>query len=102
MCDCNFATRFQELLQRFGAIIRDSQNVTCSKYIEGDTNFGQQVLKLRRGDFCKMPKEYKVQPLDLLNGVLATLIILILSKLGYDYYHYRKSGRLPWIASKFP
>lgn len=100
-CDCIFTLRFQELLQRFHLVIKDAANITC-KYIEGDENFGAKVLELRRGDLCKLTKEYKIQPLDLLNGVLGSLIILVLGKLAFDYYHYRKSGRLPWIVSKLP
>lgn len=85
---------------RFHTIIRDSSNVTC-KYVE-DNDRCAQVLSLKRGDFCELATEYHVQPLDLLNGVLATLIVLVLGKLAYDYYHYRKSGRLPWIVTKLP
>lgn len=100
-CECIFTLRFQELLRKYKTIINDATNVTC-KYIEGDDNFGNSVLALKRGDVCKLPIEYRIQPIDLLNGVLATLIIFIISKLGYDYYHYRKSGRLPWIVTKMP
>lgn len=100
-CDCIFTLRFQDLLMKFHGIIKDSTNVTC-KYIEGDDNFGVKVLALKRTDVCKFPDEPKVQPLDLLNGFLGSLIILILGKLAYDYYHYRKSGRLPWIVTKLP
>lgn len=100
-CECIFSLRLQDLLQKYHSIINDASNVKC-KYIEGDNNFGNSVLALKRGDVCKLPTEYKIRPLDLLNGVLATLIILIFSKLFYDYYHYRKSGRLPWIVTKMP
>lgn len=100
-CECVFTVRFQDLLQKYHTIINDASNVTC-KYIEGDDNFGKSVLALKRGDVCKLPTEYRIRPLDLLNGVLASLIILIFSKLAYDYYHYRKSGRLPWIVTKMP
>lgn len=100
-CECIFTQRFQELLMRFRTVIRDAANVTC-KYIEGDANFGAQVMRLRRGDFCKLPNEHMVKPLDVLNVVLGTLIVLVSGKLGYDYYHYRKSGRLPWIVTKIP
>lgn len=100
-CDCIFTLRFQDLLRKFHAIIKDSTNVTC-KYIEGDDNFGVKVLALKRTDVCKFPDEPKIHPLDLLNGFLGSLIVLVMGKLGYDYYHYRKSGRLPWIVTKLP
>lgn len=86
---------------KYSKVISDSGNVTC-KYVEGDQNFRSQVLSLRRGDVCKLPTEHKIQPLDLLNGILGTLIILVLGKLAYDYYRYRKYGALPWIVTKIP
>lgn len=86
---------------KYHTVIRDAANVTC-KYIEGDDNFGAQVMRLKRGDFCKLPNEHGIQPLDILNGVLGSLIVLVVGKLAYDYYHYRKSGRLPWIVTKIP
>lgn len=86
---------------KYPKIITDSPNVTC-KYIEGDDMFGMTVLALKRTDVCKFPDEPKIQPLDLLNGFLGSSIILVFGKLAYDYYHYRKSGRLPWIVTKLP
>lgn len=100
-CECIFTLRFQELLRKYHSIIVDSANVTC-KYIEGDDNFGNSVLALKRGDVCKLATQYKIQPLDLLNCVLGSLILFILGKLAYDYYYYRKMGRLPWIVTKMP
>lgn len=100
-CECIFTLRFQELLRKYNTIIMDASNVTC-KYIEGDDNFGTAVLAIKRSDVCKIPTEYTVYPLDLLNAVLASLIVFIFAKLGYDYYHYRRSGRLPWIVTRLP
>ena len=34
--------------------------------------------------------------------ILACLIILILTKLLYDYWHYRRRGKLPWIVYRMP
>lgn len=100
-CECIFSMRFQNLLRKYHAIIVDSANVTC-KYTEGADNFRSSVLALTRGDVCIVPSQYHIQPLDLLNAVLASLIVLILAKLAYDYYYYRKFGRLPWIVTKMP
>lgn len=100
-CECIFTLRFQELLRKYHTIIVDSSNVTC-KYIEADDNMGNSVLALKRSDVCNMPTESQIQPLNLLNAVLGSLIVLILGKLAYDYYYYRKLGRLPWIVTKLP
>jgi hypothetical protein len=40
--------------------------------------------------------------MDVLNVILALLTLVTIGKLLYDYYAYRKTGQLPWIASKLP
>ncbi|XP_055694878.1 protein singed wings 2 [Lutzomyia longipalpis] len=100
-CDCVFTPHFQELLMKYHTIIKDYTNITC-KYIEGDSNFRTSVITLNRGDVCKLPSEYRIQPIELLNGILASLIILVLGKLAFDYYHYKRYGRVPWIVTKLP
>jgi hypothetical protein len=40
--------------------------------------------------------------MDVLNVILALLTLATIGKLLYDYYAYRKTGQLPWIASKLP
>lgn len=100
-CECIFMLRFQEFLQKHRQIVSDSTNVTCS-YPDNDERGKKLVLSLKRGDVCKLPSQYLIHPLDMLNIILAILIILIVTKLIYDYYHYRKSGKLPWIVAKMP
>lgn len=60
------------------------------------------VLALKRHDVCILATEYAIQPIDMLNGVLATLIIFVIVKLSYDYYNFRAYGQLPWIVTKMP
>ncbi|GAB0086504.1 Cytoplasmic phosphatidylinositol transfer protein 1 [Sergentomyia squamirostris] len=100
-CDCVFTPHFQELLMKYHTIIKDYTNITC-KYIEGDDNFRTSVITLNRGDVCKLPSEYRIQPIELLNGILAFLIFLTLGKLAFDYYHYKRYGKVPWIVTKLP
>lgn len=103
-CDCVFVLRFQELLQKYRSITMDVTNITC-RLVVGDPKANiliKNVLKINRNEVCKMPSDYTIPLLDLLNVVLGSLIILIFSKLGYDYYQYRKYGRLPWMVMKMP
>lgn len=101
-CECLFTLRFQELLQAHRSIIKDFSEIKC-EYINDDGELvHNSVLALKRGDVCILPTENTIQPLDLLNAVMATLIVFIIVKLSYDYYHYRKSGRLPWLVTKMP
>ncbi|KAI4457274.1 ig(immunoglobulin) and lrr(leucine rich repeat) domain [Holotrichia oblita] len=61
-----------------------------------------QIVDLSRSSICQLPSEYSIRALDLLNGVLASLIVLVLGKLAYDYYYFKKTGKLPWIVTKMP
>ncbi|KAG5899051.1 hypothetical protein JTB14_000075 [Gonioctena quinquepunctata] len=102
-CDCLFIPVFQELvLQKYAQQIKDIQDVKCS-YVEGDANSLLPIVHLSRSSVCRLSTEYSLQEgLDLLNAVLASLIVFVLGKLAYDYYHFKKSGRLPWIVMKMP
>ena len=44
--------------------------------------------------------EEKEQVLQAVCGVLAFLIVVTLTKLLYDYWNYRKRGKLPWIVNR--
>ncbi|XP_048519451.1 protein singed wings 2 [Dendroctonus ponderosae] len=99
-CDCLFAPRFKEMLQKYAPQIIDLRDIRCAK--DSDNSL-IPVIDLSRTAVCHSPSEYTIQEaLDLLNGVLASLIIFVLGKLAYDYYHYKKTGRLPWIVTKLP
>lgn len=101
-CECIFIIRFQELLRKYHSIIVDSSNVTCQSIDGNDGDVRRSVLALTHGDVCDVPFEHNAYLLNLLNIVLSSMIVLMLAKLAYDYYHYRKSGRLPWIVTKMP
>ncbi|XP_074036078.1 protein singed wings 2 isoform X2 [Leptinotarsa decemlineata] len=102
-CDCLFIPSFQELvLQKYAQQIKDIHDVKCS-YVEGDENSLLPIVDLSRSSVCRLSTEYSLQEgLDLLNAILASLIVFVLGKLVYDYYHFKKTGKLPWIVMKMP
>lgn len=100
-CECLFIYRFQDLLQQYRSIVTDLTNVTCI-HTDNEKKHTRAVITFELTNICKSTTQYLIHPLDLLNIVLASLILLIVIKLGYDYYHYRKSGKLPWIVTKMP
>jgi hypothetical protein len=61
-----------------------------------------QIQALSRSAVCREPSGYLIQPLDLLNGILASLIVLVIGKLIYDYWSFKKTGKLPWLVAKMP
>lgn len=89
-------------MQSHRATIKDANDIQCVKKIDNSEITACSVLALKRSDVCIQPNEYTIQPIDMLNGVLATLIIFIIFKLSYDFYVYRAYGRLPWIVTKMP
>lgn len=97
-CTCTWTPKFQAVLMKYNTLITDSANVTCG---EG-ANLGSPVLSLKVGDVCRLPTEYSIYPLDMVNLLLASLILLVLGKLAYDYYYYKKYGKIPWIVIKMP
>lgn len=93
----------QELLQSHRAIIKDVNEIQCIKQSDnGDKVHFYSVLGLKRSEVCIISTEYVIEPIDILNIVLALLVIFILVKLSYDCYNYRTYGHLPWIVSKMP
>ncbi|XP_066995848.1 protein singed wings 2 [Anabrus simplex] len=99
-CDCQFTPSFQDLLVKYIKLVRDISDVKCS-FEEGSENSLARVRDISRSSLCR-DHSHVVQPLDLLNGFLAFLIVFILGKLAYDYWAFKRTGKLPWIVSKMP
>ncbi|XP_044729653.1 protein singed wings 2 [Chrysoperla carnea] len=100
ICECHFIPVFQELLRKYSTVITD-QDMTCMLEEKRKIIY-KPILSLSRIDLCKIPNTFKLEPLDILNIVLASLIVIILGKLAYDYYSFKNSGKLPWIVLKMP
>ncbi|XP_076167334.1 protein singed wings 2 isoform X3 [Ptiloglossa arizonensis] len=101
-CDCLFTPGFQDLLIRYTSLVKDVNDVRCSP-TNGDENSGKTIRDLTRTEICTSPDEDPfLHPLDVLNIILASLIFLIIGKLLYDYWSFKKTGQLPWIVAKIP
>ncbi|XP_011165540.1 protein singed wings 2 [Solenopsis invicta] len=101
-CDCHFTPSFQDLLIRHSNIIKDINDIRCAFTSDSD-NSNKQIRDLTRTEICISPNEDSwLHPLDILNIVLASLIFLVLGKLLYDYWSFKKTGKLPWIVAKIP
>jgi len=101
VCDCFFTPSFQDFIIKYRKLVKDIDNVRCSS-VNGDENSLAQIQALSRSAVCREPSEYLIQPLDLLNGILASLIVLVIGKLIYDYWSFKKTGKLPWLVAKMP
>lgn len=101
LCDCLFTPSFQDFIIKYRKLVKDIDDVRCSS-VDGDDNSYSQIQTLSRSSVCLEPSEYLVRPLDLINGILASLIVLVVGKLIYDYWSFKKTGKLPWIVAKMP
>ncbi|KAJ4436488.1 hypothetical protein ANN_16519 [Periplaneta americana] len=132
LCDCLFTPSFQDFIIKYRKLVKDIDDVRCSSVDGDDNSYSQvgettvtehdnknhllenerhghyeavsllQIQTLSRSSVCLEPSEYLVRPLDLINGILASLIVLVVGKLIYDYWSFKKTGKLPWIVAKMP
>ncbi|KAL6442364.1 hypothetical protein ACFW04_002540 [Cataglyphis niger] len=101
-CDCHFTPSFQDLLIRHSNVVKDINDIRCAITSDND-NSNKQIRDLTRTEICISADEDSwFHPLDILNIVLALLIFLVLGKLLYDYWSFKKTGKLPWIVAKIP
>lgn len=60
-----------------------------------------QVMELDQNKVCTYPRVWT----DYINYIIASevvLLLLLVSKVSYDYWVFRTAGYLPWPASKMP
>ncbi|XP_029167010.1 protein singed wings 2 isoform X2 [Nylanderia fulva] len=101
-CNCHFTPSFQDLLIRHPNLVKDINDIKCAVASDND-NSNKQIRDLTRTEICISSDEDSwLHPLDILNIVLASLIFLVLGKLLYDYWSFKKTGKLPWIVAKIP
>ncbi|XP_053687840.1 protein singed wings 2 [Sabethes cyaneus] len=101
-CGCRFATRMQEFLRKHESVVVDSRNITCYTLDEEGHKSYLPVMTLTPNDVCLVSEKNEAAIYDILSVIFASLILLIISKLAYDYYIYRKYGKLPWLIMKMP
>ncbi|XP_051164188.1 protein singed wings 2 isoform X2 [Leptopilina boulardi] len=99
-CDCLFTPGFQDFLIRFANLVKDINDIRCSG--DASENSHKQIRELKRTEICISPDYNYWLPLDILNIILALLIFLVIGKLLYDYWCFKRTGKLPWIVTKIP
>lgn len=94
-CDCN-TVRFQTWLQDNYKAVRNFDGICCSSHNGIYSN--QPIYRLLKSQLCPQ----HVQPvnyLDVLNGLMALAIVIIVAKLSYDYWLQKRTGKLPRFFS---
>lgn len=70
-----------------------------------DSLAGAKLVKIELASVCledETAGNTIISLMDVLNIILAISTLAIVLKLFYDYRAYRKTGQLPWLATKLP
>ncbi|XP_051173191.1 protein halfway isoform X2 [Leptopilina boulardi] len=91
LCDCNTAKYLKVWLQ---SRILDYDEVFCE-------NVKEKVVDLEPAKMCVYPGDWT----DYIYYIIATeviMLIVLVTKVSYDYWVFKTAGYLPWPASKMP
>lgn len=105
-CDCN-TLKMQKWLQTNYPIISDIDRVRCgymrteltknesniAAQVYNDRFYNREILKINSVHLC--PSIASLEFFDVLNFMLAFLIIFLIFKVLYDYFWQRRTGKLP-------
>jgi len=82
----------------------DRSEIVCGEGSQPDIIVGRKLTEISSSILCPRSEksEERESVLKVLCGILAFLIIITMTKLLYDYWNYRKRGKLPWIVYRMP
>lgn len=100
VCVCNSEINNMNLLHR----LVDLDSVRCSEQSLPEQIIGYKIRDVDPQVLC--PPSDKGAKRELVLRIvcvsLALLIVIVLTKLVYDYWRYKRQGTLPWIVYKMP
>ncbi|GFT79338.1 hypothetical protein NPIL_405161 [Nephila pilipes] len=94
-CDCN-TVRFQAWLQDNYRTVRNFDGICCSK--DSGVYANSPIYRLKKSQLCPQQVQM-VNPFDVVNGIMAVIIVLIMMKLTVDYILQKRTGKLPRFFS---
>ncbi|KAI2804181.1 hypothetical protein BLOT_003159 [Blomia tropicalis] len=107
ICDCD-TVKMQKWLQHNYRFILDHGDIRCGymreELAKNESNYGElnnednpfynrEILKLKPLELC--PSTAEIDFFDLINCLLAFAIIFLLTKVTYDYFWQKRTGKLP-------
>nr|CAD7461528.1 unnamed protein product [Timema tahoe] len=93
-CDCNTAQIIKMWLFTNKKYVLDVEDVLCD-------NFKERVIDLDKNLVCMTQRVWTDYIYYIIAGQVALLLLLV-SKVSYDYWVFKTTGYLPWPASKMP
>lgn len=99
-CSCNAQITDTSLQGK----LNDRSEIVCAKGSVPDAIVGRKLNEVSSSILCPRSEksEEREAILKALCGILAFLILVTITKLLYDYWNYRKRGKLPWIVYRMP
>lgn len=92
-CDCNTEKTLKPwLLENF-------KNIPDYKMLECDDNV--PVVDLVESQVCHTPRDW-TDYIYYIIGLEVLILVLLISKVSYDYWVFKTAGYLPWPANKMP
>ncbi|CAB3221854.1 unnamed protein product [Arctia plantaginis] len=101
-CDCLYIPRFQNFLLKYKRVLRDQNDIRCSKTNDRKTSL-VQINKIPLGNICSSDDvELPISYINIINLVLLALILIIVARFLYDRHNFIRTGKLPWLSSILP
>jgi len=107
-CECKTVV-FQKWLQQHFKTVKDVYNIRCAASghnnhmkpknglysgLESHKFSNKILLRIPKSELCSQPSE-PIEVFDIINWLLASLILIIVVKLIYDYFWQKRTGKLP-------
>lgn len=100
LCTCRLQPRLLKLCQEYDLIV-DQKQIKCLNVLNDDDIYGRSLMELAKTDVCKI-NEFPLNVYEIMSIIFATLIVLLLLNLLYDYYLYKFYAKLPWLVLHTP
>ncbi|CAH2244598.1 protein halfway [Pararge aegeria] len=93
-CDCNT----EKVLKPW--LLENFKNIPDYKGLKCEDNMGA-VVDLRESQVCHTPRDW-TDYIYYIIGLEVLILVLLISKVSYDYWVFKTAGYLPWPANKMP
>ncbi|CAB3261849.1 unnamed protein product [Arctia plantaginis] len=92
-CDCNT----EKMLKPW--LLENLKNIPDYKMLECED--GTPVVELVESNVCHTPRDW-TDYIYYIIGIEVLILVLLISKVSYDYWVFKTAGYLPWPANKMP
>lgn len=80
-------------------LLENLKNIPDYKMLECED--GTKVVDLVEGNVCHTPRDW-TDYIYYIIGIEVLILVLLISKVSYDYWVFKTAGYLPWPANKMP